>query len=489
MSGGDRDPRLDPVSTRPTAPAPAVTDPVQGRRRRFPRVGRVLPVAVVQVLGTLLAARITQGDAAGGPPWARHDPGAHPLDPVTLGPLAIVMLVAGVLVLPWRWRWPRAVLLVTLASTVAYAAVVTPRGPFVAALTMALANAWLRGHRRWVVAAAAIAVVVLPSADVLLGRSSTVDLQAVLLAIAWATVTIAVSELVRVRVERVAERRRQRAEAERRRAADERVRIARELHDSVAHSMSLINLQAGVALHLGQDLPEQTRDALGNIRDSSREALVELRAILGVLRAVDGTDGAGERTPTAGLARVADLIERARAAGVDVRASVHGDLSTVTGITDRNAFRIVQESVTNVMKHAPDHRAEVTVRVDQGIVDLVVEDHPVPTAAPPHVPADQDTTPTALLGPSGNGLIGMRERANAVGGDVRAAPTTDGGWRVAARLPVVTTTSGTTDASGSAATTPETATPATRLTTATQPTTAAQPTTAPTPTTTTEDTP
>ncbi|WFR68301.1 histidine kinase [Curtobacterium flaccumfaciens] len=253
----------------------------------------------------------------------------------------------------------------TLATTIGYALVVSPRGPFVAALTMALANAWLRGHRSWVAVSAGLAVAVLPTADTVLGRSSVLDLSAVLLCVAWVTVTIAVSELVRVRLERVAERRRQRAEAERRRAGDERVRIARELHDSVAHSMSLINLQAGVALHLGADLPDQTRESLANIRDSSRDALVELRTILGVLRSVDGepgapgdagggTDGVGSaRHPTAGLDRVPDLVERARAAGVDVDVAVEGDPSTVRGVTDRNAFRIVQESVTNVMKHAP----------------------------------------------------------------------------------------------------------------------------------------
>ncbi|MGN6409323.1 MAG: sensor histidine kinase [Curtobacterium sp.] len=416
-----------------------------GGRRRFARVGRVLPVAFLQIVGTLLASRVLVGPGLGtgtpGPPWARHT-ATGAVDPVQLGPLAIGLLVAGVVVLPWRWRWPRAVLLLTLVTTIGYALVVSPRGPFVAALTMALANVWLRGHRWWVVASAALAVVVLPTADVVLGRSSVLDLGAVLLCIAWATVTIAVSELVRVRLERVAERRRQRAEADRRRAADERVRIARELHDSVAHSMSLINLQAGVALHLGADLPDRTRDSLANIRDSSRDALVELRTILGVLRSVDGasgtasvgpSDGEGaERAPAAGLDRVAELVERARAAGVDVTLAVDGDPSAVHGVTDRNAFRIVQESVTNVMKHAPGHRVDVVVSIGPDVVDLAVADHPSRASS-------ADVGSTEPLGPTGNGIIGMRERANAVGGTLAAGPTTDGGWRVAARLPVIGT--------------------------------------------------
>lgn len=426
------------MDTAPTADDTAATDARWRGRRRFALVGRVLPVAVVQIVGTLLASRFATDGTGSGPPWMRQ-PGGTVVDAVHLGPLAVVLLVAGVVVLPWRWRWPRAVLLLTLATTVGFALAGSPRGPFVAALTMALANAWLRGHRWTVGVAAAISVAVLPTADVLRTRAPALDLSAVLLALAWVTVTIAVSELIRVRLERVAERRRQRAEADRRRAGDERVRIARELHDSVAHSMSLINLQAGVALHLGPDLPEQTRESLANIRDSSRDALVELRTILGVLRAVDvlpGTggerqdgDGVHERNPTPGLDRLPALVERARAAGVDIDVAITGDPSTVGGVTDRSAFRIAQESVTNVMKHAPGHRVDVAVTIGPDVVELVVEDRPA------H-PDTEGSTPV-LLGATGNGIIGMRERAVAVGGALQAGPTTSGGWRVAARLPVI----------------------------------------------------
>ncbi|SDQ32944.1 Signal transduction histidine kinase [Curtobacterium sp. UNCCL20] len=426
------------MDTAPTAEDPLATDARWRGRRRFARVGRVLPVALVQIVGTLLASRFATDGAGSGPPWMRQPVGTV-IDAVHLGPLALVLLVAGVVVLPWRWRWPRAVLVVTLATTIGYALVVSPRGPFVAALTMALANAWLRGHRWTVTAVATISVAVLPTADVQLGRAPAPDLSTVLLAFAWVTVTIAVSELIRVRFERVAERHRQRVEADRRRAGDERVRIARELHDSVAHSMSLINLQAGVALHLSPGLPEQTRESLANIRDSSRDALVELRTILGVLRAVDvppGTgggqrdgDGAHERNPTPGLDRLHALVERARAAGVDIDVTITGNPAAVGGVTDRNAFRIIQESVTNVMKHAPGHRADVAVTIGPDVVDLVVEDRPARH--------DNEASTPVVLGPTGNGIIGMRERAVAVGGTLQAGPTTSGGWRVAARLPVI----------------------------------------------------
>jgi signal transduction histidine kinase len=407
-------------------------EPSRGGRRRFARIGRVLPVALVQIVGTLLASRwsgaVADGTgAAAGPPWARA--AGAVAEPVVLGPLAVVLLVAGVLALPFRWRWPVPVLAVTLGTTIGYALVVSPRGPFVAALTMALANAWFRGHRTAVYVAAGIAQVVLPSADTLTGRAPYPTVTTMTLCLAWLTATIAITELVRVRVQRAADAHRQRAAVERARADDERVRIARELHDSVAHSMSLINLQAGVALHLGSELPDQTKQSLTNIRDASRQALVELRTILGVLRAVDGPPGTSERNPTPGLDRVQELVARARAAGIDIAVDVRGDLAAVRGVVDRSAFRIVQESVTNVMKHAPDHRAQLTVDAGADLVEVTVTDQPVDRAP---------TTPRAAarFGDTGNGIIGMRERATAVGGTFRAGPTSDGGWRVHAVLPI-----------------------------------------------------
>ncbi|WIB11977.1 histidine kinase dimerization/phosphoacceptor domain-containing protein [Curtobacterium sp. MCPF17_052] len=220
--------------------------PVGGHR--FARVGRVLPVALVQIVGTLVATRWAAGVGpgavgGGGPPWTQRL--GDGVDPVFLGPLAWVLLVGGTVVLPFRWRWPVVVLALTLGTTIGYALVVSPRGPFVAALTMALANAWFRGHRVPTYAAAAVATVVLPSADTLTGRAPFPTVTTMTLCLAWLTVTIAVTELVRVRVARAADARRARLAAEQQRAGAERVRIARELHDSVAHSMSLINLQAG----------------------------------------------------------------------------------------------------------------------------------------------------------------------------------------------------------------------------------------------------
>lgn len=418
-----------------TAPAPDRAL----RRRRFARVGRVVPVALVQIIGTLAASRwaaaFAAGDRSGGP-WQHAGPLASPTHAVTVGPLALVLLVAGVVVLPFRWRWPTAVLGITLATTIGYAFAVSARGPFVAALTMALVNAWLRGHRRAASVAAAIAFLVLPWADVLVGRTSALPWSTMTLALGWLAVTLALSELTRVRIVRASEAHAAREAEARRRQDDERVRIARELHDSVAHNMSLISLQAGVALHLGSELPEPTREALTSIRDASKEALVELRTVLGVLRSVDEHPDP-ERSPTPGLDRLGDLVARAEAAGLAVTLRVSGDPAAVGRIVSRNAFRIVQESVTNVMKHAPGHTATIEVDVTHEVVELTVVDRPAAGGtAPAAAPAAAETAPGAGgLGAIGNGIIGMRERATAVGGDFAAGPRPDGSWRVHARLP------------------------------------------------------
>lgn len=433
----------------------------------------MLPVAVVQVVGTLVAAHWgatgTDGPVHPGPPWTTGVASA----PVEVTPLGLAMLVAAVVVLPARWRFPVPVLGVAAVTTLGYALVVAPRGPFVAALTMAAVNAWLRGHRRSAAAVVVAAGVVLPWADVVTGRAVVVPWTGIGLAVAWVAVTLSVSELARLRILRAAEARRAEAAERRRRAEDERVRIARELHDSVAHNMSLINLQAGVALHLGDDLPAPTRAALTSIRDASHEALVELRAVLGVLRRVDdAAPGTPDRSPVPGLDRLDDLVVRARAAGLDIDRTVDGPLASLGRIVDRTAFRIVQESITNVMKHAPRHHVDVVVVVGPDIVDLTVQDgarrpasaddgrraaqtsssDPVdadaavdgsaPVDGSTSIDADGPDRARGGLGPSGNGIIGMHERVAAVGGVLEAGPLAGGGWRVHARLPVTDSAAG-----------------------------------------------
>lgn len=402
------------------------------RRRRFARYGRIVPIAVVQLFGTV-AASGTFGarPGHGGPPF--HSPvSLAAVHPGALSAFAIVLLLGSIAVLPWRWRWPVSVLATVAACTIAFAFVAPARGPYVAALTMALTNAVLLGHRVPALVGAAVSFLVLPWADFLTGRTPVLPWTAMTLTAAWLIATLAIAELARVRIARSADARAARAAEARRRADDERVRIARELHDSVAHNMSLINLQSGVALHLGRELPEQTRAALTAIHDASATALAELRAILGVLRSPDGTNPA-TRAPGPSLRQLPDLVDRARAAGLDVSLTISGTVERVGGITDASTYRIAQEAVTNVMKHAPRHRVTITVSVGTDIVDITVSDEPGADSA--------ERRRAASIGSSGNGIIGMRERAAAVGGTLSAGPTPSGGWTVRARLPILASTS------------------------------------------------
>jgi signal transduction histidine kinase len=232
----------------------------------------------------------------------------------------------------------------------------------------------------------------------------------------WFVILLGIAEIVRVRRERAAETQRTRQEMERRRAGEERLRIAQELHDLVAHHISLINVQAGVALHLVDSKPEQTATALAAIKDASKEALVELRSIVGILR---DTSEQAPRAPVPGLARLDELVNRTAQAGLDVHTSVHGERRTLPSRVDAAAYRIVQESLTNVVRHANASRA--TVRVGYGDSAVTVQ-------------VDDDGHGTDSLA-EGNGITGMRERATALGGTFSAGPV-HGGFRVTARLPL-----------------------------------------------------
>jgi signal transduction histidine kinase len=205
---------------------------------------------------------------------------------------------------------------------------------------------------------------------------------------------------------------------------DERLAIARELHDSVAHHMSLVHLQAGVALHISPDLPEPARQALTTIKSASKDALVELRSILGELRQPpDG--GSARRIPTPGLSALDQLAARARAAGVDVAVETDVDPTLLPRAVDLAAFRIVQEALTNVARHADPPIATVTVRRNNGTLTVSVSDSGTGRHQLEPVPS------------GGNGIPGMRERAASVGGTLVAGPRLCAGFTVEARLPLV----------------------------------------------------
>jgi signal transduction histidine kinase len=201
----------------------------------------------------------------------------------------------------------------------------------------------------------------------------------------------------------------------------ERLRIARDLHDVLAHGISTINVQAGVAAHLIDRHPAQAGEALETIRRLSKEALGELREILELLRAVDAGD---PRQPAARLTQLDALIESSTRAGVGVRLDCVGEPRPLPVTVDLAAYRIIQESLTNVLKHAGD--ATASVRLCYREHDVVVE-----------VTDDGDgRTRDADADSGGFGLIGMRERAESLGGSFHADGQRDGGFRVCATLPV-----------------------------------------------------
>ena len=238
-----------------------------------------------------------------------------------------------------------------------------------------------------------------------------------------------------------------RDELARQAVADERVRIARELHDVVAHSMSVIAVQSGVGRMIIATQPEEAAKALANIEQTSRSSLNEMRRILSVLRSGDETEGSLEPAPT--LLEVDHLLAQMRSAGMRVELAVRGERGEVPPGVDLSAYRIIQEALTNVIKHAGFAQAAVTIEYEPSALVVEVVDDGRGAAAMALVGATDvsaDAVPPGalgtpgLLGPhglkgSGNGLVGMRERAAVYGGEVVAGPRSGGGFCVRARLP------------------------------------------------------
>jgi len=214
-----------------------------------------------------------------------------------------------------------------------------------------------------------------------------------------------------------------REEEARRRVAEERLRIARDLHDVIAHGIATIHMQSGAALHVLDRQPEQAAPALAAVKQLSKQTMQELRATLDVLRATDAEDGeAAPLAPTPGLDRLDALVDVTRRAGLHVELRVVGAEVPLPAPVDVAAYRIVQESLTNVMRHAGDRaRAVVTVSHGDRAVDIDVVDDGLGAAA------------AAVDG--GHGIVGMRERAATVGGTISAGANPGGGFRVRAHLP------------------------------------------------------
>ncbi|MCT4352870.1 sensor histidine kinase [Streptomyces sp. Je 1-79] len=219
--------------------------------------------------------------------------------------------------------------------------------------------------------------------------------------------------------------RRTREERARATLLEERARIARELHDVVAHHMSVITVQADSAPYRIPELPEAAREEFTSIAASARESLAEMRRLLMVLRS-EGAEG--ERAPQPGLDRVQQLIEATVRTGVPAELSMAAELGDVPQAVDLSAYRIVQEALANVVRHAPGARTRVSVRSEDGGLTVVVVNGPAP----------RPTSPLEGGTGTGHGLVGMRERVRLTGGTLDTGPLPDGGFRVAARLPLRT---------------------------------------------------
>jgi signal transduction histidine kinase len=351
----------------------------------------------------------------------------------SIPPFGWLALAGSAIVLLFRRRYPVAVLWSVIGLTLWYQAEPWPRGPIYFSLIAAFATAVIAGRRRAAVASLIVGYVTFQWVPALVGTEASPSVFESLGLAAWLLVLFVGAEWIRARRQRAEALTHSLEEESRRRATEERLRIARELHDVLAHDLSLINVQAGTALHLADRQPERALDALATIKEVSKEALVELRAVLGALRSVD--EGV-PRAPAPSLNRLADLVTRAGSAGVTVHLDRIGPTEPLPSPVDQAAFRIIQEALTNVARHSGATTAVVRVtREDRAVVVEVDDDGRAnPSAAGPH--GNGSVHAGGGNGGGGNGIAGMRERARALGGNLQAGPRHEGGFRVRAWLPV-----------------------------------------------------
>jgi len=350
-----------------------------------------------------------------------------PGDALTIRPLGDVPVLAlldfavASAALYWRRRAPLAVLGVALT---AWAVTIGSGYADVGGVAIiALYSAGRHATRdRWgyLGVAAAIAVVLI---DGLTDSASWGEILfgAVVMELAWY-----VGHRLRLRSERAAQQLREQAAEARRIVTEERTRIARELHDVVAHRVSLMTVQAGAAKAVAAQDPQAALQAMGAVEEAGRQALDELRHLLGVLRPEADLDGLG---PQPGLADLPRLVEQIRGAGVDVSLATDGVSGELPARVDLFAYRIVQEALTNVLKHAgPGAHTQVRLGTNRsGIVIEVLDDGQGTTVMPGSAPAQG--------GARGHGIVGMRERALLLGGTLDAGPRPGGGFQVVACLP------------------------------------------------------
>ena len=327
--------------------------------------------------------------------------------------ISIPLALLACLPLAWSSQAPLTALLGVAAGLLICVPVFQPYDTAVFVLAVALFNVARLGDRRRSLIVGAGTAVFLVAVIMIVASDHIARNTGVRLGVALGALVL--GDAVRSRRELREARREQ---ENRRRIADERLRIARDLHDAVAHALVAINVRAGVAAHLHPS--EDSDGALTDIRAVSAQALNDLRATLSLLREADDP---APTSPTLDLASTTQLLDHAKAAGLDVDADVELNGHTIPIAVEQAGFRIVQEALTNVMRHAAASNARVSLRVEANALLIDVTD---------------DGTGAARGAPStaGHGLKGMTERATALGGEVWAGPTERGGWEVHARLPL-----------------------------------------------------
>jgi signal transduction histidine kinase len=354
----------------------------------------------------------------------RHREG-HLLHWAPLNWFGYLLLIAGPVVLLVRTMYPYAVLLTVVAITVVYASTGFGYRSIFVSLVVAFLTAAARGSR-WLTYPLPVLgwVAVVWLVPLIRGEDPPPTVVSTGIA-AWLLVLLAAAEGIRQR-RAVLDARRQRKAAmaresrleQEQQASEARLSIARELHDVLAHSLSMINVQSSVALELLDDEPERARPALAAIKDASRQAISDVHSLVTALRA----DAGQPTAPTPGIADLDGLVGTARATGLTVTTAVQGESRPLRTVIDVAAARIVQESLTNVVRHSTAENAAVTVTYGAEQLTVAVENDGRPLNA----------------GPSsgGSGITGMRERARALGGDLSVRRHPGGGFSVRATLPI-----------------------------------------------------
>jgi signal transduction histidine kinase len=342
--------------------------------------------------------------------------------------LGCALVLLHTLPLVARRRFPGTVLVLVVASGLAFAVLDLPPDILGVTILVAVYSVAAYGDRWVALAGLAVAEAGLAAIQLTPGRTGAVTLVINMGVVAATWLLGHFAHNYRAYAagleEQTAELERAREELARRAVVEERLRLARELHDVVAHAMSVIAVQSGVGAHVAKTQPKEAAKALAAIEATSRSALEELRRLLGVLR--QENEPQGELAPVPGLGDLDGLLAEVAKAGLTVRLQVEGTPTPLPAGVDLSAYRIVQEALTNVVKHAGPARAQVVVGYRDQDVRVEVTDDGRGTV----------TSVSDGRAGTGHGLIGMRERVQVFGGDLEVGPCPDGGFRVAARLPL-----------------------------------------------------